>query len=193
MLGEEELFEMQVERNGEALSAVEYDVLVTADPHSYHSFEHEYETYAVDLEPQHYTQFLVDRFEEDELAADHDGTRVVTYHDSCYLGTHNDVTAAPRNLVEALPGYEFRDIESTTLCCGGRGGRMWYEDEYVDTRPYVPVVESALEVNADVLALACPFCVTHFEEARKTMDVEAEFVVKDISELVAQALASVSD
>jgi Fe-S oxidoreductase len=193
VLGEEGLFEMQVERNEESFDAVEYDHLVTTDPHSYHSFKHEYEEYDVDLDPLHYTEFLVDRLDESELSADHEGTRVVTYHDSCYLGTHNDVSAEPRDLLEALPGYEFRDINSTTLCCGGGGGRMWFEDEYVESRPYVPVVESALDVDVDVLALACPFCVTNFEEARKTMDLEDVFDVKDISELVASALSAVAE
>jgi Fe-S oxidoreductase len=192
VMGEEGLFEMQVERNSETLAEIEYDTLITGDPHSYHSLKTEYQAYDVDLDPVHYTEFLVDRIEDEELEATHEGTKVVTYHDSCYLGTHNDITAEPRDLLQALPGYEFRDINSQTLCCGGGGGRMWFEDEYTDSRVYEPVVESALDVDVDTLALACPFCVTHFEDARKTMDVEEEFNAKDISELIAEALKSIT-
>lgn len=192
VMGEEGLFEEMVERNGEAMDEIDYNQLVTADPHSYQEFKEGYAEYGVDLDPVHYTEFLVERLDESKLVEEPDEPKVVTYHDSCYLGTHNDVTAEPRDLLDALPGYEFRDIETTTLCCGGGGGRMWFEDEYVEDRPYEPVVDSAMDVEADVMALACPFCVTNFEDARKTMDLEDEFIVNDISELVAAALTDVA-
>ncbi len=187
-LGEEGLFEEQVDRNADALAAVEYRTLVTADPHSYHSFKNEYLEYGVELDPVHYTQFLVDRLDPEEFDTDPDEVRRVTYHDSCYLGTHNDVTAEPRELLEWLPGYEFVDIESQALCCGGGGGRMWYEDPYVDERPSQPVIELAMAEEVDVLAVACPFCASNFEEARKTNDIEETLAVRDISELVIETI-----
>lgn len=193
VLGEEGLFEEMVEQNADAMEDVDFDTLVTADPHSYHSFKNEYSNHGVDLDPMHYTEFLVDQLDLDELSSDREEPKTVTYHDSCYLETHNGVTAEPRHLLEALPGYEFVDIDSRAMCCGGGGGRMWFEDDYVETRPAEPVVDSAMDVEADVLALACPFCVTNFEDARKTMDLEEEFVVKDISELVVEALNDVAE
>lgn len=192
-LGEEGLFEEQVDRNAESLTAVDYETLVTADPHSYHSFKTEYLDYGVDLDPIHYTQFLVEYLDPEAFDDDPGDIRRVTYHDSCYLGTHNDVTAEPRKLLQWLPGYEFVDIESQALCCGGGGGRMWYEDPYVEERPSQPVVELAMAEKVDVLAVACPFCASNFEEARKTNDLEESFTVRDISELVIEALAGFVD
>lgn len=192
-LGEEGLFELQVERNAEALETVDYGTLVTADPHSFHSFKREYAEYGVDLEPVHYTQFLVDHLDPEDLPDIECDTRTVTYHDSCFLGTHNDVTAEPRALLEWLPGYEFVDIESQALCCGGGGGRMWFEDPVVEDRPAQPVAELAVDVGADVLAVACPFCATNFEEVRKMEAYGSTFEVKDISELVADALDELAE
>lgn len=190
-LGEEGLFEYLVEENAETLEAVDYETLVTADPHSYHTFKREYGQYGVDLDPLHYTQFLVEHLDPHDLPALAGEPRTVTYHDSCFLGTHNDVTAEPRALLEWLPGYEFVDIESAALCCGGGGGRMWFEDPIVEERPSQPVVELAMDVEADVLAVACPFCATNFEEARLTNHLEDDLDVMDISELLAEALEGV--
>lgn len=191
-LGEIGLFEEQVEKNAETFAEIEYDVLVTADPHSFHSFENEYAQEGVDLDPLHYTQFLVEHLSPEDFDRDPDETKTVTYHDSCYLGGHNDVTAEPRELLEWLPGYEFVDIQSQALCCGGGGGRMWFEDPDVERRPAQPVMELAERESADVLAVACPFCVTNFEEARKTSGLEDELVVRDISELIVDALEDVA-
>jgi len=191
-VGEEGLFEYLVEENAATLEAVDYGTLVTADPHSFHAFRNDYAEYGVDLDPMHYTQFLVERLDPDDLPDVPGEPKVVTYHDSCYLGTHNGVTAEPRALLEWLPGYEFVDIESQALCCGGGGGRMWFEDPSVDQRPAQPVVELAMDAGADVLAVACPFCATNFEEARLFNHLEDELVVKDISELVAEALETIA-
>lgn len=191
-VGEQGLFEFLVEDNTEALDAVEYETLVTADPHSYHSFKNEYFDEGVDLDPVHYTQFLVEELSPADMGYEPDETKTITYHDSCYLGSHNDVTAEPRELLEWLPGYEFVDIQSQALCCGGGGGRMWFEDPEVDQRPASPVMDLVAQENADVLAVACPFCATNFEEARKTDGLEDDLVVRDISELVVEALDEVA-
>lgn len=189
-VGEEGLFEYLVEENGAAMADIEFETLVAADPHSYHSFENVYGDYGVEVDALHYTQFLVDRLDLDALGDPDAEPKRVTYHDSCYLGTHNDVTAEPRELLDALPGYEFVDIESAALCCGGGGGRMWFEDDEVERRPAEPVVDLAIAADADVLAVACPFCITNFEDALKVRDQEDAFDVKDISELVAEALTN---
>lgn len=187
-VGEIGLFEFQAEENAETLSGVEYDTLVTADPHSFHSFKTEYAEQGFDLDPMHYTQFLVEELAPEKLGHEPTETKTITYHDSCYLGSHNDVTAEPRELLEWLPGYEFVDIESQALCCGGGGGRMWFEDPEVEQRPATPVMDLADDEDADVLAVACPFCVTNFEEVRKTGGFEDEIEVREISELVVEAL-----
>ncbi|MFB6361395.1 MAG: (Fe-S)-binding protein, partial [Halobacteriales archaeon] len=192
-LGEEGLFEELVETNAAVLEAVQYDTLLTADPHAFHSLKNEYVEKGVDRDPVHYTQFLVGQVDPARLNAKTDEPLTVTYHDPCNLGTHNDVTAEPRRLLSWLPGYEFVDIETQALCCGGGGGRMWFEDAVVEQRPSQPIVELAMDVEADVLAVACPFCATNFEEARKTNELEEDLEVRDISELLAEALSGGTD
>lgn len=189
-VGEIGLFEELAEHNIEKLDEINYDTLVTADPHSFHSFKNEYDELGADLSPLHYTEFLDKHVKSDQLSTSNDASQRVAYHDSCYLERHNKVTAEPRRLLKSLPGYEYVEIDSTALCCGGGGGRMWFEDPEVNERPAMPVIDLARSKDIDILAVACPFCATNFEDARKTGGHENEFIVREMSELIADSLAN---
>jgi Fe-S oxidoreductase len=114
----------------------------------------------------------------------------VAYHDPCYLGRHNGIYDPPREILAKLPGVELvemPDSREASLCCGGGGGRIWAEtpkeERFSDLR-----VEQAKEVGADVLATACPYCISNFEESRLAMGEAGGPEVRDVTELILEAL-----
>ena len=116
--------------------------------------------------------------------------RKVTYHDPCYLGRHNGIYDEPRQALKKVPGLELVEMADTlenSLCCGGGGGRIWMEtmkgERFSDFR-----IAQAMEAGAEVLATSCPYCITHFEESRLTLEDQESLVIKDITEIVADVI-----
>jgi Fe-S oxidoreductase len=121
---------------------------------------------------------------------DQEYARKVTYHDPCYLGRHNDIYDQPRDVLKKVPGLEFSEMSesrATSLCCGGGGGRIWMEtmkgERFSDFR-----IAQAMDAGAEVLATACPYCITHFEESRLSLEDSESLVIKDITEIVAEVI-----
>jgi Fe-S oxidoreductase len=118
----------------------------------------------------------------------------VAYHDPCYLGRANKIYEAPRRLLGAIPGVELVEMphnRSTSLCCGGGGGGMWLDGftwEKAHTRLSEWRVREAVSVGADVLALACPYEAPRFEDAAKMVRGAGRLDVKDIAELLVDAI-----
>ena len=97
---------------------------------------------------------------------------------------------APRDILRSLPGVELREMERSRrggMCCGAGGGRMWMEEE-PDKRVNIRRVEQALETNPDVIAVACPFCMTMVDDGIKSKDKENQVQALDVMELVANQL-----
>ncbi len=188
-LGEEGLFEFLVEDNLELFKQYGVNRIVTTSPHCYNSFKTEYE--GLDFEVQHYTQFLADLIERGELAFSGEVNKVVTYQDPCYLGKQNGVYDEPRAILRSIPGLKFVDFDRSrerSVCCEGGGGRMWVEASGDGERLAEVRVKDALELGAEVIATACPFCMLTLEDAVKTTGAEDSIEVLDIVELVAQAI-----
>jgi Fe-S oxidoreductase len=74
-----------------------------------------------------------------------------------------------------------------SFCCGGGGGRAWMEEK-IGKRINQTRVNEALATNAEVLAAACPFCITMFEDGVKGVEAEEKLKIEDISEIIAQAI-----
>ena len=113
----------------------------------------------------------------------------VTFHDPCFLGRINGEYHAPRAILNSIPGLELVEMENNSeeaLCCGGGGGRMWLEtplgERFSDLR-----IEQAVQIGADILTTACPFCVTCLEDSLKVQRAE-NLKVRDIAEIVVNAL-----
>ncbi len=188
-MGEEGLFEFLVEDNLELFQQHDIKQMVTTSPHCYNSFKKEYE--GLDVEVQHYTQLLADLIERGKLAFSGEVNKVVTYHDPCYLGKQNGVYDEPRAILQSIPGLQFVEFDRSrerSLCCEGGGGRMWVEASGVGERLAEVRVKSALELGAEVIATACPFCMLTLEDAVKTTGAEEAIQVLDVVELVAQAI-----
>ena len=141
--------------------------ILVSSPHCYHTFKNEYPEFRVDFEIIHITQFLFGLIQEGRLELKEEYAKKVTYHDPCYLGRHNGIYDEPREVlgrVEGLELAEMPDSREDSLCCGGGGGRIWMEtkkgERFCDLR-----VEQAMELGAEVLVTACPYCIANFEDS----------------------------
>lgn len=190
LAGERGLFEMLAEKNGRALLKYEFNEMITGDPHALNAIKNEYPHLGFRFPIRHYTQFLAERLEQLKPLLQHEVKARVTYHDPCYLGRANGVYDAPRRLLEAIPGVELVEMPhhgTTSLCCGGGGGGMWLEGfqwERAHVRLSEWRVREAVSVNAEVLAIACPYEAPRFEDAAKMVQKAARLEIRDITELL---------
>jgi len=165
--------------------------IVTLSPHSYNAIKNEYPRYEGNFEVLHYTQLLRDLISEGKLDISKGFEAHVTFHDPCFLGRWNSEYEASRTILRAIPGITFIEMEKnrdSALCCGGGGGNFYID--FLGGSPDSPArrrVREAHETGANVLAVACPSCLTMLEDAVKSEELEDKLSVKDISEIVATA------
>ncbi|MBX0296008.1 (Fe-S)-binding protein [Haloarcula nitratireducens] len=200
-VGEEGLYEMLVEDNAAAIGDCEFESIVTTDPHAYNTFKNEYPEFedcewdAADV--FHYTQVAADLAESGVLGlAGDELDYTVTYHDPCHLGRFNDVFEAPRDLVDATgcERYEMPRNRDDSFCCGGGGGGLWMDfDE--DPKPSEDRLREALEdtgagERVEKFVVACPMCMTMYEDGRKTGGYEDDIEIIGLTELLAEAVTN---
>ncbi len=194
LAGERGLFEVLAEKNGKAFSRYEFNQIITTDPHAYNAIKNEYPQMGIEYPIKHHTEFLVERIDELKPLLKGNGEIKVTYHDPCYLGRVNKIYDQPRILLEAIPGLELVEMShnrSTSLCCGGGGGGMWldgFQWEKAHVRLSEWRVREAVASGVDFLAVACPYEPPRFEDATKMVKGAEGLIVKDIVELLADAM-----
>jgi Fe-S oxidoreductase len=190
-MGEVGLFEMLVEENGEMFRNLGPRRIVTTSPHCFNTFKNEYGLDETEI--LHYTQLIARLIEEGELTfrgsmASEDGDeKLVTYHDPCFLGKQNHIFDEPRAIIEAIPGVKLVEMDRNrerSLCCEGGGGRMWVEGTNLEERLAFQRVHEAADTGADILAVACPFCLLTLEDAVKVQGLDEQLQVMDIMEMV---------
>lgn len=192
MAGERGLFEMLAEDNIRTLSGYAFDTIMVTDPHALNAFLHEYPKLGGAWKTLHYTQLLASRIGDMKFTRSL-GKRV-TFHDPCYLGRHNGEYEAPRRLLAAIPGIDLVEMghcRETAYCCGGGGGGMWLDShtrEHTSMRLSERRVLEAVEYGADILAVACPYEVSRFEDAVKSTGNASRLEVRDIAELLAYSM-----
>lgn len=189
--GNEFLFQMQAMTNIATLNAYEVKKIVTACPHCFNTLKNEYPQLGGAYEVIHHTTFLQQLIDEGRLKIEggaFKGKRI-TYHDSCYLGRANNIYEAPRMVIERLDAelVEMKRCRTKGLCCGAGGAQMFKEAENGKKEINVERTEEALESSANIIASACPFCMTMMRDGVKHFDKENEVEVLDVAELVARA------
>jgi len=190
-LGEKGLFEMLAEHNVEMFKKFDAEKIVTLSPHCYNTFKNDKPYSDAGLNVQHYTQFLAEAINKGKLKLSNSLKNRVAYHDPCFLGKRNEIYDAPRQILQSINGLELIEMKRTresSFCCGGGAGRVWTEEATPEKRPCVDRVKEALELGVNVIAAACPFCVTTLEDAVKVLDVENKIAVRDILELLKEAV-----
>lgn len=189
--GNEFLFQMQALMNIEILNGYEVKTIVTCDPHSFNTLKNEYPSLGGKYEVFHHTQFIQKLIKENRFKIDEttlQGKRL-TFHDPCYLGRANEEYESPRDLIRRLGVNltEMKRHKSTALCCGAGGAQMFKDAEKGDKEVNILRTEDALETNSQIIATGCPYCKTMMSDGVKFKEKEAEIVVKDIAELIAEA------
>lgn len=190
-VGEEGLFEMLVEKNAATLSRCEYQAIVTTDPHTYNTLKHEYPAEINGRPVLHHAELIDDLLKTGRLKLSHKLDETVTYQDPCYLGRYNEVYEAPRRVISRTGCnlVEMSRHAEQALCCGAGGGRIWMEEGAITERPSEARIREAAELKeVQALVVACPKDVTMFQDALKTTGYEGRIVVKDLVDLVHEAL-----
>ncbi len=187
--GAEDVFQEVAGGNVRAYQAAGVARVVVTSPHCLTTFKHEYGELGAEFEAVHQTQVFHRLITEQRLVPTNELAKKVVFHDPCTLGRMNGIYDEPRQVLKSIPGLELVEIPNYSrehsLCCGGGSGGVWLErpkgERLSDVR-----VQQAVDTGAEVLAVACPYCLQMFEDSVKTMDVDLE--VRDISELLAESL-----
>jgi len=192
LAGEEGLYETLRDKNRNAFVKAQYREVITTDPHSFHILKHEYTPMNGGQPVLHHTQLLSQLILSGELPIERKLEMPVTYHDPCYLGRYNAVFNAPRRVIAALglTLVEMPQNRAYAYCCGAGGGRIWMEDPPVmGERPAATRIREAANLkDVRTLVVACPKDLVMFQDAIKTMGLEDRLEVKELSELVEQAM-----
>jgi Fe-S oxidoreductase len=188
-MGEEGLFEMLRMDNLKLFHDHRITHIVTTSSHCYNTFKNEYDDDS--FKSEHYTEFVAKLIQKGKLSFSKEIKKVVTYQDPCFLGKQNGVYEEPRFILGSIPGISFVDLErcrEKSLCCEGGGGRMWMDATDSGHRLGEVRIREAVALGAEIIATACPFCLLNLEDAITTIGLTDKIQVRDILELVAEAI-----
>jgi len=190
--GNEFVYQMQAMRNIEVMNGYGVKKVITACPHCFNIIKNEYGELGGEYEVIHHSTFLQQLINSGVLKVKGDGEfkgKTITFHDSCYLGRGNDIYEAPRVLLQSLDAnlVEMKRNKSKGLCCGAGGAQMFKDAEKGDQEVNIERSAEALETKPDVVATACPFCMTMMTDGVKHFNEEGNVKVMDIAELVSKS------
>jgi Fe-S oxidoreductase/nitrate reductase gamma subunit len=189
-LGHEYLYQTLAQGNIETLKQYKFQTIVTACPHCFNTIRNEYPDFDGRFKVIHHSQLLDELVASGRLRVKKERTERITYHDACNLGRYNDVYEEPRRVLASTARADLLEMSLNRkkgFCCGGGGGRAWME-ENEGRRVSQVRVEQAMEVKPDILASACPFCLTMFEDGVKSKEVADKIKTRDIAEVLAESL-----
>ncbi len=192
-VGEEGLFDMLREKNKQVLAKAQFKTIVSTDPHTYNTLKNEYGFGNGDGVAVLHAAELLDRLlAEGKLKPKKKLAGRVTYHDPCYLGRYNEVYEPARRVLRGL-GLDLVEMprnRNRSYCCGAGGGRIWMEDvPGIKERPSESRVREAAELpDVATLVVACPKDIARFRDAVKTTGTESRLAVRDLAELVWDAV-----
>ena len=193
-LGEQTLFELLAGRNIKQFQELGVRKVVAMSPHAYHAMKNLYPPLGADFEVLHYTQLLQHLVRDGHLKTRETQQKKVAYHDPCYLGRYNGVYDAPRQVLRGVPGLELvampRERENAFCCGGGSGNFAMDLLEGSGESPGRVRVREAYESGAEVLAVACPSCLTMLTSAVESEGLDDKLIVRDIAQIVRQSLVT---
>lgn len=187
--GNEYLFYEMAKANIETLNQVNPKRIVTTCPHCLHTLGKEYSALGGHYTVIHHTQLLSELTAQKKISVrGQDGSDLITFHDPCYLGRHNNIVAEPRSVLASLSAstVEMPRAGKQSFCCGAGGGQMWKEEEAGQQAVNVTRYQEAAATGAKTVAVGCPFCLTMMTDAATAAGDGV--VVKDVVELVAEQI-----
>ncbi|HEY2085231.1 MAG TPA: (Fe-S)-binding protein [Mycobacterium sp.] len=175
----------------EGVETVDRKIVVTC-PHCFNTLGREYKQLGANYSVLHHTQLLNRLVRDKKLVPVSPVSEDITYHDPCFLGRHNKVYEAPRELISAS-GAKLAEMPrhaDRSFCCGAGGARMWME-EHIGKRINHERVDEALATGATTVATACPFCrvmVTDGVNDRQEAAGREGVDVRDVAQLLLESL-----
>lgn len=191
-LGNEYLYQTLVQQNLESFNNYGVKKIIVVCPHGYNALKNEYPQMGGNFEVYHYTEIIAQLIAQGKIKPGKLGAKA-TYHDSCFLGRHNNVYDQPRQALVSA-GVSVTEIEKGKqfgFCCGAGGGRMWLEEHAVDGYKRIndTRTDQLLEPNPEMIITNCPFCLTMISDGVKGAEAEDRTKVYDVAEVVWQSMS----
>jgi Fe-S oxidoreductase len=184
--GNEFVFQQLALQNIETLNELGVTKVITQCPHCFNTLANEYPQFGGDYEVLHHSQMLLRLLDEERIKPKNGAAGAVTFHDPCYLGRHNDVFLAPREVAGAVGDLvEMRRNGTKAFCCGAGGGQMWMEEQ-TGKKINLERTEEAVATGAGTIATGCPFCYVMLDDGVKDLGRDEQVAVKDIAMLLAE-------
>jgi Fe-S oxidoreductase len=188
-VGSERFFNDLAKANITAFNDVGAHKILVTSPHCYNTFKNEYPEFGGRYEIVHTTQLFSQLIRKGKIVPQKEYRKKVVYHDSCRLGRQNGIYEEPRNMLRSIPGLELVEVEdfshNLSLCCGAGSGGLFMDwsagERMVDIR-----IKQLVDTGAEVIAVACPYCLNMFEETIKSMNMNIQ--VMDVTEILYESL-----
>jgi Fe-S oxidoreductase len=191
-LGNEYLYQTMAQAAVDVMAGFNVKKVITNCPHCFNTIRNEFPEFGGDFEVLHASELVAGLVKDGSVRISREAAQTIVYHDSCYLGRYNEIYDAPREILAAIPGVILAEAERSRnvgMCCGAGGGRMWVEEEPTQ-RVNTLRVEQLLETKPDVIASACPYCMTMLDDGIKGKGLEETVQARDVLEIVADAIES---
>lgn len=187
--GNEDLYLGIAQGNVELLNELGIKKIITTCPHCFHTLKNEYPQIGGNFEIYHQGEFIAKLVKEGKLQLNPAIEGIIAYHDPCYLGRVNRIFEEPRELVNMVKMGDYKELERNhdrSFCCGGGGGRIWMEEHH--KRINHARIDEAIDVSANTLVTACPYCLIMMEDAIKDKEKIETMKALDLSEIIAKSL-----
>ena len=188
--GNEYLFQSLAQANIALMNGYGVKKIITACPHGYNALKKDYPNFDGKYEVYHHTEIIANLIAQGKITLKNTVSGTFTYHDSCFLGRYNEIYKQPRQILKAIPGMKLVEMDRNlekSFCCGAGGARMWMEEDIGD-RINNMRTDQAIAVNADTVAVACPFCLTMLSDGIKDKEMSEKMVSLDIAEIVLKSM-----
>ena len=194
-MGNEFVYTMLAQQNIETLNEAKPRTIVASCPHCFNTIANEYPQLGGNYEVIHHTQLLSRLLAEGRLKPVTPIEEKVTYHDPCFLGRHNRIYTAPREIMEQVPGVRAQEMhrcKERGFCCGAGGARMWME-ERIGKRINTERIDEALGTSPDTISTGCPYCLVMLGDAvsakKGSGEAKQSLEVVDVAQLLARSVA----
>jgi Fe-S oxidoreductase len=187
-IGAEKVYEEVAKANISAFERSGTAKVLVDSPHCFTSFKNDYPEFGAKFEVFHISQYFLELIELGKIKPEKEFARRVVYHDPCTLGRQNGIYEEPRNVLSSIPGLDLVEVEDfnrrLSVCCGAGSGGLWMEWDK-DERIAGVRMKQLIDTGADVIAVACPYCLQMLEETAKS--IGHDIPVMDIAEILAQS------
>ena len=195
-MGNEYTYQIMAQQNIETMKGYDVKKVVTICPHCFNTIKNEYPHLGGNFDVMHYSEFVNELIKTGKIKPVASIETTLTYHDSCYLGRHNGVYDAPREIAQAIPGLkmvEMKRCKGNGFCCGAGGGHMWMEESRGRRINHIRT-EEVLGTGADTVGVSCPFCLQMFDEGIGSLpEAKGKTKARDLIEILEESLGAAEE